>query len=300
MSFSILQSDYLQLAPIGTFPHARGFQAVDAPALAELVKNFNSFLARLGRRFAGVLSTSAIPMSPATRIYTPTAKPTAGSWTSNSATTASMAGPNGAPPAHDLIANGHFKFLSPYWEATKIGMKDGKPVFRPTVLISVGLTNEPNLPVLPLANTNTDQAEPVPLLGSPLPLESDLNPSNSESETHTFVVPPLGGSQPATEIANQKPEIASAPSVVSTPPPGSIPTPITSETEQPRYVVPPLGGPPFQEISTKTPTHEPEISLPSSPSVSIRVHSWFSCSHVAVRASHLKWLFYDNTNIRNK
>jgi hypothetical protein len=52
-----------------------------------------------------------------------------------------------------LLENGHYKFLSPYWEARQIGEQDGRPVFEPVALISAGLTNEPNLPLQPLANT---------------------------------------------------------------------------------------------------------------------------------------------------
>jgi hypothetical protein len=52
----------------------------------------------------------------------------------------------------ELLQNGHYKFLSPYWEARQIAEQDGRPVFEPVALISAGLTNEPNLPVQPLAN----------------------------------------------------------------------------------------------------------------------------------------------------
>jgi hypothetical protein len=46
--------DYIQLSPLGLFPHARGLQQVDKTSLETLVKNFNSFFARLGRHFAGL------------------------------------------------------------------------------------------------------------------------------------------------------------------------------------------------------------------------------------------------------
>src|SRR5580765_1064965 len=45
---------YIQLSPIGLFPHTRGLQNVDRTALENLVKNFKSFFSRLGRRFAGL------------------------------------------------------------------------------------------------------------------------------------------------------------------------------------------------------------------------------------------------------
>src|SRR5436190_9898741 len=46
--------DYIQISPVGVFPHALGIQKIDKEALGTLVRNFNSFLARLGRRFAGL------------------------------------------------------------------------------------------------------------------------------------------------------------------------------------------------------------------------------------------------------
>lgn len=58
----------------------------------------------------------------------------------------------------ELLQNGHYKFLSPYWEARQIGSENGQPVFEPLSLISAGLTNEPNLPVNPLANIRSAKA----------------------------------------------------------------------------------------------------------------------------------------------
>jgi len=52
----------------------------------------------------------------------------------------------------ELLQNGHYKFLSPYWEARQVAEENGRVVYEPVALISAGLTNEPNLPVLPLAN----------------------------------------------------------------------------------------------------------------------------------------------------
>jgi hypothetical protein len=53
----------------------------------------------------------------------------------------------------ELLQNGHYKFLSPYWEARQVAEENGRVVYEPVMLISAGLTNEPNLPVLPLSNT---------------------------------------------------------------------------------------------------------------------------------------------------
>src|SRR4051812_46991230 len=52
--FKVEQKDYIQLTPLGLFPHPRGLQKVDETAIQALAKNFNSFMARLGRRFTGI------------------------------------------------------------------------------------------------------------------------------------------------------------------------------------------------------------------------------------------------------
>lgn len=51
----------------------------------------------------------------------------------------------------ELLANAHYKFLSPFWNAETV-QEGGKKYFRPVELVSVALTNKPNLPVNPLAN----------------------------------------------------------------------------------------------------------------------------------------------------
>ncbi len=50
-----------------------------------------------------------------------------------------------------LVRDGHFAFYSPYWEADEVGAGRSR-VLRPMKLISVGLTNNPNIPVPALAN----------------------------------------------------------------------------------------------------------------------------------------------------
>jgi phage I-like protein len=51
----------------------------------------------------------------------------------------------------ELVNEGHYKYFSPVWHATPAKV-DGKTVLRPDELISVGFTNTPNMPVLPLSN----------------------------------------------------------------------------------------------------------------------------------------------------
>jgi hypothetical protein len=161
------QDDYLQLSPIGVFPHPRGLQNVDKAALEAIVKNFKSFFSRLGRRFAG------LPFY----VGHPDVQGYSNSYSDRKAygwimdLEAREDGLYGrtkwSAAGRELIRNGHYKFLSPTWSVENIGNNSGQPVYRPTQLISVGLTNEPNLPVLPLANSDS-AAEPNTLAGIPI------------------------------------------------------------------------------------------------------------------------------------
>lgn len=167
------QDDYIQLSPIGLFPHARGLQNVDKTALESLVKNFKSFFARLGRRFAGLPFYVGHPDVPGYEATYNDRK--AYGWIMDlEAREDGLYGrPKWSAAGRDLIANGHYKFLSPTWNVERIGTNGERPVYRPTSLISVGLTNQPNLPVLPLANCDTPDHEPETLTGMAMKLIND-------------------------------------------------------------------------------------------------------------------------------
>jgi hypothetical protein len=189
---------FVQLSPLGLFPHARGFQNVDRTALELLVKNFNSFLSRLGRRFVGVPFYVGHPDVRGLEHLYPDRK--AYGWIMDLQVREDglYGRPKWSEAGRDLIANGHYKFLSPYWTADRAGDHQGRPVFRPTQLISVGLTNEPNLPVLPLANSSEADLEngPANLLGEPVALEDAVNakseipnPKSKQEENGGAVTP---------------------------------------------------------------------------------------------------------------
>jgi hypothetical protein len=52
-----------------------------------------------------------------------------------------------------LVTDSNWKFCSPYWLADE-SRENGQKVFRPREVLSVGLTNRPNLPVKPISNEN--------------------------------------------------------------------------------------------------------------------------------------------------
>jgi phage I-like protein len=149
--FALLQPDWVQLSPFGDFAHARGVQRVDRTAAEMMVRNFQSFSGRAGRLFGGVPFYVGHPDMPGS---SESADKKAYGWITRLETRAD--GLHGfvkwSEPGEELLRNGHFKFFSPYWEAEEIGTEGSQRVYRPVLLISVGLTNQPNIPVNPLAN----------------------------------------------------------------------------------------------------------------------------------------------------
>lgn len=155
--FEVLQPEWVQLSPYGEFPHARGLQRVDREAAAGMARQFESFAARLGRLFGGLPFYVGHPDMVAGEGIDRKAY----GWVEGlEAREAGLFGRvKWSEAGLELLRQGHFKFLSPYWEAREIGREKGQRVYRPVALISVGLTNQPNLPVAPLANTGEARAE---------------------------------------------------------------------------------------------------------------------------------------------
>lgn len=154
MANEVTGEEWIQLSPLGDFPHAQGMQRVDAKAVEAMANTFNSALAKIGRKlFGGVPFYIGHPDVPALANEYPDKK--AYGWIK--ALEARADGLYGhidwSEPGKTLLANKHYKFFSPYWDARTVGTEKGKTVYQPTKLLSVGLTNQPNLPVKPLANS---------------------------------------------------------------------------------------------------------------------------------------------------
>jgi hypothetical protein len=149
--FTLLQDDWLQLSPYGDFPHARGLQRVDRAAAQAMVAQFSSFRGRLGRLFGGVPFFVGHPDLPGAGEM---ADRKAYGWiTEVEAREDGLYGRvKWSDAGLELLRNAHYKFYSPYWEAREIGSEKGRRVYQPVALLSVGLTNQPNIPVRPLAN----------------------------------------------------------------------------------------------------------------------------------------------------
>ncbi|MDR2812388.1 MAG: phage protease [Puniceicoccales bacterium] len=140
---------WLKLVEYGDHPHPEGIQRVTGEAAGEMQRKFRSLRARLARKFGGVPiyighpddeNFSRLPGHGDTRSYAWVQDIEAredGIWIL----------PKWSDAGKKLVENSHFKFLSPRWE-----MKRENGALIPIRLISVGLTNHPNIPGDAIAN----------------------------------------------------------------------------------------------------------------------------------------------------
>jgi phage I-like protein len=180
--FEVLQGDWVQVAPYGAFPHQAGLQYFDQSDAQKLVANFKSLTARLLRRFAGLPWYEGHPDTspkdyPNKRAY---------GWIDDvQARDDGLYGHVKWTRAGDeLIREGHYKFFSPVWHVVPANI-GGKRVLRPDELISVGFTNMPNMPVLPLSNVQQqgeDEMKVPTFLKEFFGMANDSEPTPEELE----------------------------------------------------------------------------------------------------------------------
>lgn len=151
-TFAILQPDGLFI-PYGEYPHKQGLQKFEKADAEAMAANHRSLLGKITRLATGgypvYIGHPDIPGSKDTdkRAY---------GWVEDIiAENDGMRLPvKWSDPGSELVANAHFKFYSPAWWLKKSGK-----FMRPTGLKSVGLTNDPNIPVPALANEREENAE---------------------------------------------------------------------------------------------------------------------------------------------
>jgi hypothetical protein len=144
--FAILQGDGF-LVPFGNFPHKQGLQLFDKAAAEAIVAAHNGITAKLTRWVTGgsypiYVGHPDLPGSKDTdkRAY---------GWIENMRVTDEglHLSAKWSEAGRELVENAHFKFYSPLWWTRKI-----KGGIQPVALKSMGLTNDPNIPVPALAN----------------------------------------------------------------------------------------------------------------------------------------------------
>ncbi|MDR2377382.1 MAG: phage protease [Puniceicoccales bacterium] len=152
---------WLRLSAYGHYPHPQGLQCIDRAAAQAMVEHFKSFRGRLRRRFGGLPVYIGHPDDPQLRQQPGHQDTRAYAWIQN--LEAREDGLHGLVKWSDagleLLRNAFFKFLSPRWEMQAVGPGQ----FRPIRLLSLGLTNHPNIPGDAIANQEAREGEaPAP------------------------------------------------------------------------------------------------------------------------------------------
>jgi hypothetical protein len=175
--FAITEPEWLQLSPYGDFPHGRGMQRVSESSAREMVARFNSFRSRAGRLFGGLPIYVGHPDAAGANEL---ADRKAYGWIVELEARGDgfYGRAKWSEAGIGLLRNAHFKYLSPFWEAREASIENGRRLFTPVALISVGLTNQPNIPVRPLANETSGTVSPEELLAA---TEVDSSEASSQS-----------------------------------------------------------------------------------------------------------------------
>jgi len=155
--FTILQEDGL-FVPFGEFPHDVGIQRFDPEAA-------NALIAELAANPDGVPVYRGHPDVPGMAEDWPDKD--AKGWSAS----AEITQHNGIPGCRfrvkynddglDIIRQAKLKFPSPFWRLKAVGKAaNGQRIVAPVALISIGLVNNPNIPVPAVANSGTPKPQP--------------------------------------------------------------------------------------------------------------------------------------------
>lgn len=151
--FAILQSDGF-LIPYGEFPHKQGLQVFDRAAAEAMVANHNGVINKVVSWARGKETSYPVYIGHPDLPGSKDTDKRAYGWIEGM-----IAENDGlrltvkwSDAGRELVENAHFKFYSPLWWTKPL--KRG--VIRPVALKSMGLTNDPNIPVPALANEADD------------------------------------------------------------------------------------------------------------------------------------------------
>jgi hypothetical protein len=167
------------LVRYGEYPHVKGLQCFNKNAAEKLLSHFQSLRGRLRRCFGGVPVYIGHPDDPDFLNQPGHDDTRAHGWVQD--LLVSDLGISvvikWADTGLDMLKNAHFKFLSPRWAVEEV--EPG--ILEPVKLISIGLTNNPNIPGETIANSRPpelDDMEDVPLGEVPVGLCERLNLSS--------------------------------------------------------------------------------------------------------------------------
>ncbi len=156
--------NWFRLTPYGEFPNSNGLQICDHTAADRMVKHFHSLTGRVGRLFRG------LPIYVGHPDYAPVGdeypdKTVYGHINALEARPDGLYGkPDWTTEGKSMVNEKDFLYPSPHWRMEPVF---GRPhAFRPVRLVSIGLTNNPNIQGDPIPAQN---ALPTPLPATAAP-----------------------------------------------------------------------------------------------------------------------------------
>ena len=142
--------DFIRIVEFGEHPHQKGLQRVSFEVARRLEDNFHSLRGLLARRFGGLPVYVGHPDDSEYAGQPGHSDTRAHGWIVDL-----RAKPDGlygeikwSKSGRELLDNANYKFFSPRWVMTSVG----NGIFEPVRLLSVGLTNTPNIPGDVIAN----------------------------------------------------------------------------------------------------------------------------------------------------
>ena len=146
---------WFQVSPFGRFPHRVGLQVFDRQAANSIVSRFKSARDRLARLWRGLPVFVGHPdLDPKTY---PDHRKYGSIQDLEVRADGLWARPKWSRAGREIVNDEHYDFQSPLWNMEPVPNEAG--AFRPVELLSVGLTNRPNIPGKPVG-ANTNNAEP--------------------------------------------------------------------------------------------------------------------------------------------
>jgi hypothetical protein len=141
---------WVRLVEYGEHPHRMGLQVVDRPSAQRMVQNFQSLVRRLARRFRGIPVYIGHPDDDSFRGMIGHGDTRAYGWVNqlDDRSDGLWVLIKWSAAGRDLVDSAYYKFLSPRWEMQSLG--GGR--FTPRLLVSIGLTNYPNISGEAIAN----------------------------------------------------------------------------------------------------------------------------------------------------
>lgn len=146
----IRAGDWIQLAPKGNHPNGRHIQRVNDETISDVVESFERKAQKEGEHFGGIPIYIGHPDMPEFAKDYPDKKAYGWIMAMQGRPDGLYGLPKWSEAGAQIVSNHHYKYLSPCWLAAEV-REGGKLIAEPSEMISIGLTNQPQIMGKPLS-----------------------------------------------------------------------------------------------------------------------------------------------------